>query len=129
MDDEAMEGCLRDESGQSSSSVAGPSMQKPQRLVRMTSIDAESAIEDLLLDCLREDFDLSDFADNYDTDRDPNFEPESNHNSDTEQDMSDNEDENIILPCNSNNMTIEIQVCTNGFEDGNDVQIFDRNAS
>lgn len=43
-------------------------------------------------------------------DRDPNFEPENNHNSDTEQDMSDNEDENIILPWNSNNMTIEIHV-------------------
>lgn len=73
-------------------------MEKPQRLVRMTSIDAESAIEDLLLDCLREDCDLSDFADSYDTDRDPTLEPESNHNSDTEQDMSDNEDENIIQP-------------------------------
>lgn len=45
--------------------------------------------------------------------------------------MSDNEDENIILPCNSNNMTLEEYYVssTNGFEDGNDVQNVDRNAS
>lgn len=56
--------------------VAGPSTQRPQRLVRVGSIDADSAIEDLLLECLGEDCNMLDF-DSDDTDGDPNFELES----------------------------------------------------
>lgn len=66
-----------------------------------------------------------------DTDRDPDFEPESNFNSDTEKEMSDNEEESIVLPCNSNDMTMQEyhDSSTNVFEGGNAVQNLDSNVT
>lgn len=89
--------------------VAGPSTQRPQKISdSQSNIDADSEIEELPEECHLPDLDSDD------ADDEPNFDSESRHNSNTEQEMCENEDENIAA---------NTDVC----EDINDVRDFESN--